>query len=50
MMLRRRVAAMSLTLALATVPEAGFRTIGKANIHTKLHDRYVDVIIVERLL
>ena len=37
-------------VALATYQKHGFRIIGKADRHAKLHGRYVDVIIVERLL
>ena len=37
-------------VALATYQKHGFRIIGKAERHAKLHGRYVDVIIVERLL
>ena len=36
--------------ALATYQKHGFRIVGKAERHAKLHGRYVDVIIVERLL
>jgi len=36
--------------ALATYHKHGFRIVGKADRHAKLHGRYVDVIIVERLL
>ena len=36
--------------ALATYQKHGFRVIGKAGRHAKLRGRYVDVIIVERLL
>ena len=36
--------------ALATYQKHGFRIVGKADRHARLHDRYVDVIIVERLL
>ena len=34
--------------ALATYQKHGFRIVGKAERHGKLHGRYVDVIIVER--
>ena len=36
--------------ALATYQKHGFRIVGKAERHANLHGRYVDVIIVERLL
>jgi L-amino acid N-acyltransferase YncA len=36
--------------ALATYQKQGFRIVGTADRHAKLHGRYVDVIIVERLL
>jgi L-amino acid N-acyltransferase YncA len=36
--------------ALATYQKNGFRIIGKAERHGKLHGRYVDVVIVERFL
>ena len=37
-------------VALTTYQKQGFRIIGKAERHAKLHGRYVDVIIVERVL
>ena len=37
-------------VALATYQKHGFRIVGKAERHANLHGRYVDVIIVERLL
>ena len=37
-------------VALATYQKHGFRVVGRAERHAKLHGRYVDVIIVERLL
>ncbi|MBI2822708.1 MAG: GNAT family N-acetyltransferase [Acidobacteria bacterium] len=37
-------------VALATYQKQGFRIIGKAERHAKMHGRYVDVIVVERLL
>jgi L-amino acid N-acyltransferase YncA len=36
--------------ALATYQTQGFRIVGKADRHAKLNGRFVDVIIVERLL
>jgi len=36
--------------ALATYQTHGFRIVGTAERHAKLHGRYVDVIVVERLL
>jgi L-amino acid N-acyltransferase YncA len=36
--------------ALATYHSHGFRIVGKADRHAKLHGRLVDVIMVERLL
>ena len=36
--------------ALATYQKHGFRIVGKADRHAKLHGSYVDVIIVERFL
>jgi L-amino acid N-acyltransferase YncA len=36
--------------ALATYQKHGFRIVGKADRHAKLYGRYVDVIVVERLL
>lgn len=36
--------------ALATYHKHGFRTVGEAQRHAKLHGRYVDVVIVERFL
>jgi hypothetical protein len=36
--------------ALGAYQKHGFRIIGKADRHAKLHGRYVDVMIVERLL
>jgi len=33
-----------------TYQKHGFRIVGKAERHANLHGRYVDVIIVERLL
>jgi len=36
--------------ALGAYQKHGFRIIGKADRHAKLHGRYVDVIMVERLL
>jgi L-amino acid N-acyltransferase YncA len=36
--------------ALATYQNHGFRIVGTAERHANLHGRYVDVIIVERLL
>ena len=37
-------------VALATYEKHGFRIVGRADRHAKLHGRYVDVIVVERLL
>jgi L-amino acid N-acyltransferase YncA len=36
--------------ALATYQQHGFQIVGRAERHAKLEDRYVDVVIVERLL
>ncbi len=36
--------------ALATYQKEGFRIVGTAERHAKLHGHYVDVIVVERLL
>ena len=36
--------------ALATYQKHGFRIVGRAERHAKLHGRYIDVIIVERFL
>ena len=36
--------------ALATYQKQGFRIVGNADRHAKLHGRYVDMIVVERLL
>jgi L-amino acid N-acyltransferase YncA len=36
--------------ALAAYQKHGFRIVGTAERHAKLHGRYVDVIVVERLL
>ena len=37
-------------VALAAYQKHGFRIVGKAERHAKLHGRYLDVVIVERLL
>ena len=37
-------------VALATYQKHGFRIVGRAERHAKLHGRYVDVIVVERFL
>jgi len=36
--------------ALATYQTQGFRIVGKAERHARVHGRYVDVVIVERFL
>jgi len=37
-------------VALATYQKHGFRIVGTAERHAKLHGRYVDVVVVERFL
>ena len=37
-------------VALATYQKHGFRVVGRAARHAKVHGRYIDVIIVERFL